>query len=488
MSKEFLKMEIAARDVFLDIKQGKIDALEDRVKELKLNQNILLCDRDDLFHVVNVCKSKNSELFSVIRSKDEKISFVEERNKFLENQVEEKDKKIDYLEKFLIPSIWEKVAEGNDLNAKKKEMFFAKCEKNKALKTEIGCLNEKMRKMKKELQWKDYQFEQLNHDIDEIIFEKMPSYIDKCSKKIQDQTKYFGDLTGNLCDWIKNATVNEIEEVKKHTQSLSKENTRKFILFQKDKFLQRLALNKTHGGHAHMDKTKEASDESHAQKGDHALERKVGSHAQILHRLAPTQGGHAHMGKTKEARNESNAQKGDHTHQHKVGSHAQRGASSLEGALSHVGAPSRGAAPTQGGHALKGKYESHAQRDHAHKGKSESHAQRGHAYSDENQAQKGAPAERGALAQMSHAQIGALAGSRLLVWLEGRTSAQVSHAQIGASVQGGHAHKDKDEEALDTVAMFTVPVEAVDCYWSTDKEFLEKILEGNFLDSFYKIK
>ena len=67
MSKEFLKMEIAARDVFLDIKQGKIDALEDRVKELKLNQNILLCDRDDLFHVVNVCKSKNSELFSVIR-------------------------------------------------------------------------------------------------------------------------------------------------------------------------------------------------------------------------------------------------------------------------------------------------------------------------------------------------------------------------------------------------------------------------------------
>ena len=285
----------------------------------------------------------------------------------------------------------------------------------------------------------------MNHDIDEIIFEKMPSYIDKCSKKIQDQTKYFGDLTGNICDWIKNATVNEIEEVKKHTQSLSKENTRKFILFQKDKFLQRLALNKTHGGHVHMDKTKEASNESHAQKGDH-------------------------------------------THQHKVGSHAQRGASSLEGALSHVGAPSRGAAPTQGGHALKGKYESHAQRDHAHKGKSESHAQRGHAYSDENQAQKGAPAERGALAQMSHAQIGALAGSRLLVWLEGRTSAQVSHAQIGASVQGGHAHKDKDEEALDTVAMFTVPVEAVDCYWSTDKEFLEKILEGNFLDSFYKIK
>ena len=89
---------------------------------------------------------------------------------------------------------------------------------------------------------------------------------------------------------------------------------------------------------------------------------------------------------------------------------------------------------------------------------------------------------------MSHAQIGALAGSRLLVWLEGRTSAQVSHAQIGASAQGGHAHKEKDKEGLDTVAMFTVPVEAVDCYWSTDKEFLEKILEGNFLDSFYKIK
>ena len=55
-------------------------------------------------------------------------------------------------------------------------MFFVKCEKNKALKTEIGCLNEKMRKMKKELQWKDYQFEQLNHDIDEIIFEKIGSW------------------------------------------------------------------------------------------------------------------------------------------------------------------------------------------------------------------------------------------------------------------------------------------------------------------------
>ena len=102
------------------------------------------------------------------------------------------------------------------------------------------------------------------------------------------------------------------------------------------------------------------------------------------------------------------------------------------------------------------------------------------------------------MAQVSHAQIGVPPESRLWLWIEGRVSAQVSHAQIGAPAQeshaqigapskGGHAHKDKDEEGLDTVAMFTIPVEAVDWYWFTEKEFLEKILAGN-LDSFYKIK
>ena len=194
-----------------------------------------------------------------------------------------------------------------------------------------------------------------------------------------------------------------------------------------------------------MGKTKEASDESHA-------------HAQFLNRLAPPQGGHALK--------------------RKVGRHAQREAPSLEGALSHAGVPSRGGALAQNGHTQKDKYESHAQRGHA---------------------QKEDPAEGRALAQVSHAQVEALpAGSRLWVWLEGRALAQLSHAQngapaeeghaqIGAPAQGDHAQKDKDEEGLDTIAMFTIPVEAVDWYWSTEKEFLEKILAGN-LDSFYKIK
>jgi hypothetical protein len=425
--------------------------LEKRVKGLNLNQNILENNRDDLLHVVNVLKFKTNELLSVIRSKNEKISDLEERNTNLEQYGNEKDKWIEYLEKRkeklekdIIPSIWEKVAEGNDLNAQKKVMYFAKCEKNKALKTKIGGLNEKMEKMNKELRCKDYQIEGLNESINEIIFEKN-AVTDNCLKKISNLNSEITE-TGNLCDWIKNASLNEIQEVKKQTQTLSKQNARKFILFKRKEFLQRLAPPQ--GGHSHMGKTKEESNVSHA-------------HAQFLHRLAPPQGGHAQK--------------------RKVGRHAQREAPSLEGALLHVGASSRDGALAQGGHSLKGKYESHAQRGHAHKGKDESQAPRDHAQ------------------KVSHVQIEALpAGSRLWVWLEGRALAQLSHAQngapaeeghaqIGAPAQGDHAHKDKDKEGLDTVAMFTIPVEAVEWYWSTEKEFLEKILAGN-LDSFYKIK
>ena len=172
MSKEFLKMEIASRDFFLGIKQGKIDALEKRVKGLNLNQNILENNRDDLLHIVNVLKS-------VIRSKNEKISDLEEKNKNLEHYGNEKDKWIEYLEKrqenlekHIIPSIWEKVAEGNDLIFQKKELYLAKCEKNKALKTKIGGLDEKMRKMNKQSQYKDYQIKRLHEDINNVILEK----------------------------------------------------------------------------------------------------------------------------------------------------------------------------------------------------------------------------------------------------------------------------------------------------------------------------
>ena len=427
-------MEIAARDLFLGIKQGKIDTLEARVKKLNLNQNILLCQRDDLLHIVNVLMSEKNQLFSVIRSKNETISDLEKITKNLKDYVDDKNNTIDYWvervnsQKDIIKNIWEKVAEGNDLNAQKKELYFAKCEKNKALKTKIGGLNEKMNKKNKELRCQEYQIEQLNQNINEIILEKgaITNYF---MGKIKDQTKHFGDLTGDLCEWIKNATLNEIQEVKKHSQTLSKQNTRKFILFKRNTFLNRLASPQD--SHAHMGKTRKASDESHA-------------HAQFLHRLAPPQGGHALK--------------------RKVGSHAQREAPSLEGALSHVGASSRGGALAQGCHALKGKDESHAQGGHAHRG--------------ENHAQKEDPG------QVSHAQIGPPPESRLWLWIEGRVSAQVSHAQIGAPAQGGHAHKDKDEKGLDTVAMFTIPVEAVDWYWFTEKEFLEKILAGN-LDSFY---
>ena len=270
-------MEIAARDFFLGIKQGKIDTLEARVKKLNLNNNILLCNRDDLLHIVNVLKSQKNELFSVIRCKNERIDELEEKNKDLKHYVDEKNeriddlwKKIDYLQKDLIPSIWEKVAEGNDLINQKKELYFAKCEKNKALKTKIGGLNEKMNKKNKELRCQEYQIEQLNQNINEIILEKgaITNYF---MGKIKDQTKHFGDLTGDLCEWIKNATLNEIQEVKTHSQTLSKQNTQKFILFKRNTFLHRLAPPQ--GSPAHMGKTRKASDESHA-------------HAQFLHRLA----------------------------------------------------------------------------------------------------------------------------------------------------------------------------------------------------------
>ena len=139
--------EIAFRDLFLDIKNGKITELELKVKNLKLDQIfilsnnnelqnetnvlkfIILSNNNELQNDVSVLKSEKNELLSAIRSKNERISDLEERNKNLKDYVEYRDNRIDYLEKNLIPNIWEKVAEGNDLIVQKKELFFAKCEK-----------------------------------------------------------------------------------------------------------------------------------------------------------------------------------------------------------------------------------------------------------------------------------------------------------------------------------------------------------------------